>query len=351
MNEKTPFGLISTIEVPYALSVKGNCWSKEGLLIANYIYSNEGDTNTYELVYTIIDSEGNTKEEKETRGVLPTLFLSPTKENFVSLVSGEEEEMTSYSIFDKSIKGFKSSKSFDGRFVGCTTDHSIFYNVDIWSEKAADVMNVIVFKDGVLVDEKKVAIPFPKDNKICVRNGEIHIITEVEDGWLHRQIDENGEEVRRRLLEFDFPFVHEALTLSFDEKSYLLCEENGEIGIVEIDADGEGMYGDLFNIGDEFFGTWHPQRVSDDTNAVQFTTEFGNGWLVIKNDELVELFYNKNKKGYQNLLTKEVLSIDNNDLVLSGINPIADGKIGLVFYPRKQRKETYNKAFVLQHEI
>ena len=72
---------------------------------------------------------------------------------------------------------------------------------------------------------------------------------------------------------------------------------------------------------------------------------------MIKNDELVELFYNKNKKGYQNLLTKEVLSIDNNDLVLSGINPIADGKIGLVFYPRKQRKETYNKAFVLQHEI
>ena len=351
MNEKTSFGLISTIEVPYALSVKGSCWNKEGLLIANYIYSNEGDTNTFELVYTIIDKDGNTKEEKETRGVLPTLFLSPAKDNFVSLVNGEEEEMTSYAVFDKSAKGFKGNKSFDGRFVGCTTNYSIFYNVDIWSEKAADVMNVIEFKDGVLVNEKKVEIPFPKDNKICVRNGEIHIITEVEDGWLHRQIDENGEELRRRLLEFDFPFVHEALTLSFDEKSYLLCEENGEIGIVEIDSDGEGMYGDLFNIGDEFFGTWHPQRVSDDTNAVQFTTEFGNGWLVIKNDELVELFYNKNKKGYQNLLTKEVLSIDNNDLVLSGINPITDGKIGLVFYPRKQRKETYNKAFVLQHEI
>lgn len=353
MNEKTPFGLISTIEVPHALSVKGSCWSKEGLLVANYVNSNEGATSPYELVYTIIDKEGNTTEEKETRGVLPILFLSPSKENFVSLVSTDEEveEMFSYAVLDKSTKGFKGSKSLDGRFVGCTANHSIFYNVDIWSDKAGDVMSVLEYVDGVLVKENKVAIPFPKDNKICVRNGEIHLITEVEDGWLHRQIDVNGEEIRRRLLEFDFPFVHEALTLSFDEKSFLLCEENGEVGIVEIDADGEGMYGDLFNIGDEFFGTWQPQRVSDNANAVQFTTEFGNGWLVIKDDELVELFYNKNKKGYQNLLTKEVLSIDNNDLVLSGISPVSDGIVGIVFYPRKPRKETYNKFFVLQHEI
>ncbi|MEC4117521.1 MULTISPECIES: hypothetical protein [Myroides] len=353
MNEKTPFGLITTIEVPFALSAKGSCWSKEGLLVANYVYTEEGAESPYDLVYTIISEEGDLKDSKEDKGVLPTLFLSPSNENYASVVSleDESEQTISFPIFNKESKGLKGSKSFNGRFVGCTANHSLFYDVDIWSDKQADTMIVLAYENDVLVSEKKVAIPFPKDNKICVVNGEIHLITEVEEGWLHRQIDENGVELRRRVLEFDFPFVHEALNLSFDKNSYLLCEENGEIGIVEIDSEGEGMYGDLYNIGDEFFGTWHPQRINENTNAVQFTTEFGNGWLVIKNDDLVELFYNKNKKGYQNLLTKEVLTIDNNDLVLSGISPIAEDKFGIVFYPRKQRKEAYNKLFVLQHQI
>lgn len=353
MNKQTPFGLISTIEVPFALSAKGSCWTKDGVLLANYIYTDEGDFSPYKLVYAIVDAEGNVKEQEEDKGILPSLFLSPKGENYVSVVTLDEEENTiSLPIFNPSADAFKGTKSFNGRFVGCTDNSSIFYDVDIWDEKKPDVMFVLKFEGDKIVKEQKVTIPLPKGNKVSVYNGKINLITEIEDGWLHREIDEQGNEVKRRVLEFDFPFVHEALSLSFDKNSYLLCEENGEIGIVEIDKDGNSMYGDLHNIGDEFFGTWHPVALDYTTNAVQFTTEFGNGWLVIKNDELVELFYNKNKKGYTNLLTKEILSIDNNDLVLSSLSKVGDDDIlGIVFYPRKQRKEKYNKLFVLQHKI
>ncbi|MEC4113868.1 hypothetical protein [Myroides pelagicus] len=352
MNEQTSFGLITTIEVPTALSAKGSCWTKEGLLLANYVY--DEDKANYLLNYTIVGNNGELKDIEEDKGVLPTLFLSPNQVNFVSLVTLDDEEQTlSFPILDKEQRLFKGSKSFNGRFVGTTEESSIFYDVDIWDDNKADVMFVLRFEEDSLIEEQKIAIPFPKGNKISISAGHINLITEVEDGWLHREIDEEGVELRSRILDFEFPFVHEALSLSFDSKSYLLCEENGVIGIVEIEVNGECSYGELLTIGDEFFGTWHPQVINENTTATQFTTEFGNGWLVIRNDELVEIFYNKNKRGYKNLLNEEILSIDNNDLVVSGISVVGGQKdtFGVVFYPRKPRKEMYNKVFVLQRSV
>ncbi|MHC5309587.1 hypothetical protein ACYSNM_05885 [Myroides sp. LJL116] len=353
MNEQTSFGLITTIKVPFAIQAKGSCWSNQGLLLANYVYSQATDNSDFKLVYTIIDQQGQTKEVVEDKGTLPCFFISPNKESFVSVVMHEGEKDFAFCkpVFSPNEIGFKTNKDFKGRFIGTTSNSSIFYEVDLWKEAKTDTMRVIHFEDNTIVKETKVAIALPKDNKVCVTGNTIQLITEIEQGWLHREIDQNGKELRRRVLEFDIPFVHEALALSFEGNSYLLCEEDGEIGLVEIDEQGQGMYIDLFDIKDEFFGTWHPQKINQDTTAVQFTTEFGNGWLVVQKDSLLELFYNKNKSGYTNVLNKEVLNIDNNDLVLSSISPIEENKFGIVFYPRKPRKTPYDTVFVLQRNI
>lgn len=353
MNEQTSFGLVTTIEVKGAISAKGSCCSDQGLLLANYIYSQADVNSPYTLTYTYLDKQGNRTQVLDDQGTLPCLFLSPSKQNYVSVVDSEGDKDYAFCkpVNAPSQKGFKTSKDYKGRFVGTLCDASLFYEVDLWKQTKADTLRVIQFKDNQITKENKISVSLPKDNKVWVDQEQIHLITEIEQGWLHRQIDANGKEIRRRVLEFDFPFVHEALLLSFEKNSYLLCEEDGQIGIVEIDAQGNGMYGDLFDIKDEFFGTWHPQKINDNTTAVQFTTEFGNGWLVIKEDQLVELFYNKNKLGYKNLLTNEVLSIDNNDLVLSSISAIDQNTFGIVFYPRVARKATYDKIFVLQRSI
>ncbi len=357
MNEKTTFGLLSTIEVPFALKPMGSCWSKKGLLLANYIYTDSEEVNAFELVYTLIDSEGAKREIVESEGILPTLFLNPNQENFVAVATEKEgvEGQEILSVIKRSAKADTESFFFPdtlaGRFVGCTKSNSIFYEVDIWKDTQQDVLTYVRFHDSLVKEVKKVNIPFPKGNKVYVHQNEIHLITEVESGWLHRQLNEEGIEVRRRVLEFDFPFVHEALRLSFDDKSFLLCEEYGEIGIVEIDEEGNCLFGDLYDLGDEFFGTWHPQAITATTSAVQFTTEYGNGWLVIDSDNLIELVYNKNKTGYENKLTKEVLNLGANDMILSSISAITDNQIGLIFHPRKARKEVNNKLYVLQHTI
>lgn len=354
MNEKTSFGLLSTIEVPFAIQAMGSCWAKKGLLVANYVFTDSEDPESFELVYTLVDEEGNKREIVESEGVLPTLFLNPLAANYVAVV-GDKEETASRQILPifkrNTVEQFSFDKNIAGRFVGCTKASTIFYEVDIWKESQQDIMTCVTFNEYAITGGKQISIPMPKGNKVCVQNNEIHLITEVESGWLHRQINESGQEIRNRVLDFDFPFVHEALSLSFDKKSYLLCEENGEIGLVEIDEEGNCLYGELYNLEDEFFGTWHPQHLNEETSAIQFTTEYGNGWVVIRNDNLVELVYNKNKGGYKNLLSQEVLNLETNDLAVSSISPISDTKIGIVFHPRKARKEKYQKVYVLQHEV
>lgn len=354
MNEKTSFGLLSTIEVPFAIQAMGSCWAKKGLLVANYVFTDSEDPKLFELVYTLVDEEGNKREIVESEGVLPTLFLNPLAANYVAVVGDktETESRQILPIFKRhTVEQFSFDKNIAGRFVGCTKASTIFYEVDIWKERQQDIMTCLTFNEYAITGGKQISIPMPKGNKVCVQNNEIHLITEVESGWLHRQINESGQEIRSRVLDFDFPFVHEALSLSFDKKSYLLCEENGEIGLVEIDEEGNCLYGELYNLEDEFFGTWHPQHLNEETSAIQFTTEHGNGWLVIHNDNLVELVYNKNKGGYKNLLSQEVLNLETNDLAVSSISPISDTKIGIVFHPRKSRKEKYQKVYVLQHEV
>ncbi|MDR0229555.1 MAG: hypothetical protein LBI72_10925 [Flavobacteriaceae bacterium] len=355
MNKQTSFGLITTLEVPGALNFKSSCWNAEGLLLAYYLADEQQIDNKNSIIYSLVTKDGTITKVNSTIGTLPILFSNSKGESFVYYT--QEQSLEGQAVVEAvKTKEPKEGKvttldSFQGHFVGCTESSSIFYHVDIWQENQKDIITILAFDKENNIKQNQYTIPLPKANKVFVANGEIHLITEMEEGWLHRQINEAGEELKRRILDFDFPFVHEALSLSFDETSYLLCEENGEIGIVEIEANGDCLYTDLFNIGDEFFGTWHPQVNGEGKVAVQFTTEFGNGWLTIEKDELLELFYNKNKKGYKNLLTKETLEIDTNDLVLGAINKVDANAFSFVFYPRTSRKETYSKMFILQHNI
>lgn len=353
MNETTPFGLITTIKTLFALYAVDSCWSKKGVLLVNYILENENESISSRLVYTFIDERGEIKEIIGGNDKLPILFISPKKENCVLLQQERSEQLCVFSVNDalKKEQLMHQEKLDSIRFAGIVKSNSIFYGVDIWNENREDVLFSINFQDDKVQSEVFQKIPFPKGNKISVRQDEIHLITEVESGWLHRQLDEEGKELKERILDFDLPFVHEALILSFTSNSYLLTEENGEIGIVEIDLMGDCSYGKLYDIGDEFFGTWFPVQINKNTSVVQFTTEFGNGWLVVKEDELLELFYNKNKQGYRNLLTNEVLYIGDNDLTMSSISPSGDNKFGIIFHPRKRRKEYYNEIYILQREL
>lgn len=177
-------------------------------------------------------------------------------------------------------------------------------------------------------------------------DNEIHLLAKDGKGWLHRQIDESGKTIRQRLIQSDQKSFWQILSLSFEKDSYILCESKGNISVEIISANSECENKELADIKDRFYSTWAPVNIADGVYVTRFTGEFGNGWFTIKNDQLLELFYSKGEKGYKNLLTNEVLQMDDKKWVISSINKTTDNAYVVVFYSMKERG-TKNKELII----
>ena len=348
--KKTDFG-ITILETEVEISAKDSISFHEKSLITNYIYTKN---ETYNLVYTIIDTEGNTESFIEDDGILPTLFLSPNQENFVSVVPyhPDKELEISIPIFNrKNTETPKGNRPFTGKFIGTSNQFSLFYDVDIWSDKKPDKLLAIEFKGEAIKKKYNIKIAFPRNNKIFISDNKIHLLAKDTSGWLHRQIDEKGVVINQRLISLNQNFFWEILSLSFEQNSYILCEENGKISIETISMNGKSENTELIDIKDEFYNTWQPIKISENTFVTRFNGEFGNGWFTIKNNQLLEIFYSKGVQGYKNLLTNEILQMENDKLVISSINKTTDNNYAVIFYPMTDRKIKNNKLIVLNRGI
>ncbi|MCT2560496.1 hypothetical protein [Chryseobacterium herbae] len=349
--KKTDFGILTTLVSEAGVSAHGSISFGDKTLSANYVYNKRG---TYKLVYTIIDTDGNAENFAEDDGILPTLFLSPAQENYVSFVPyhPDKELEISVPVFNReNIELPKGNRPFTGRFIGVTQQFSIFHEADIWSETKPDKMLSIEFKNDEIKKKHNIKIDLPRNNKIVINNSEIHLLANDKKGWLHRQIDELGNVIRERLISPNKEWFWEVLSLSFDENSYILCEEEGKISVEVIAPDLHCTTKAIADNGDEFFNTWQPVKIAENTVVIQFNGEFGNGWFTIKNDELLELFYSKNEKGYRNILTNEMLPTDRQDLIISSINKTEENRYAVIFYLSDEQKTKNKELLILNRSI
>ncbi|MCL5244625.1 hypothetical protein M4I21_02315 [Cellulophaga sp. 20_2_10] len=348
---ESSYGVLTTLTVKNEVSVKKSISCKEQTLVASYIY-NEDDG--YNLVYTVIDDTGKAESFIEDDGILPTLFINPDLENYVSLIPyhPDKELEISIPLFNRGNTDLpKGNRPFTGGFIGVSKQFSIFYDVDIWDDKKPDKLLAMEFKNGVLKKKYNKKVPLPRDNNIYINANEIHLLSSSGNTWLHRQIDEKGTEVKSRALKATTNYFWQIISLSFESNSYVLYEKKGEISIETITADNVCSSKAIIAIKDEFFNTWQPVQIKDDTFIVQFNTEFGNGWLTIKNDEVLELFYSKDTKGYKNLISGDVLELEEPNLIIASINKTKENGYAVVFYPSVERKEKNKKILVFQKRI
>ena len=350
--KKTEFGTITklTAEIGVSASIDSISFG-EKTLIANNVYK---ENETYDLVYSVIDTDGNVESFVEDDGILPTLFLSPNQENYVSIspYDPDKELEISIPVFNRENTELpKGNRPFVGDFIGVTNQFSIFYAVDIWSDTKPDKMLAIEYKNDVIKKKNNIKVPLPRNNKVYVASKEIHLLAKDGNVWLHRQIDEKGNEIRQRKLITNQKYFLQILSLSFEGDSYLLAQEKSKIIIEKIDKNGESSNIDLIDITDPFFNTWQPEKIAEDTFVTKFNGEFGNGWFTTKKDQLLEIFYSKGEKGYKNLLTNEVLEMENEDLVLSNLNSTKENSYAVVFYPMTDRKIKNKELIILNREI
>jgi hypothetical protein len=331
---KTDFGTLTTLVTEFGISTKESINFDGKTLLANYVYKKVD--GTYNLVYTLIDNEGRDESFVEDDGVLPTLFLSPENEAYVSVVPyhPDKELEISIPIFNREKTDLpKGNRPFVGDFIGVSKQFSIFYNADIWTDTKPDKMLAIEFKNGVIKKKHNIKIPMPRDNKIFISEGEIHLLAREDKGWLHRQIDESGKTVRERLIKPNAKYFSQILNLSFENNSHILCSGKGKISIEIVSANGKCESKELADMKGSFYNMWIPEKIAENTYVTRFNGETGNGWFTIKDDQLLELFYSKGVKGFRNLLTDKVLQMDSDRLAISSLNKTADNAYAVVLFP------------------
>lgn len=349
--QNTDFGTLTTLIAEVEVSAKDSICFDGKTLMTNYVYK---ENQTYDLIYTVIETNGNTENFAEDDGVLPTLFLSPNGENYISVVPyhPDKELEVSIPVFNReNIELPKGNRPFVGKFIGISNQFSIFYDVDIWSDTKPDKILAIEFKNKMIKKKHNIKVPLPRNNKVFIENNEIHLLSKNGNNWLHRQIDEKGKEIRQRNLETNQKFFRQILNLSFNNNSYLLAQEKGKIIIEKIDKNGKSSSIELIDITDRFFNTWQPVKIADNTYVTRFNGEFGNGWFTTKKDQLLEIFYSKDQKGYKNLMTNEVLEMERENLVISSINKTIENSYAVVFYPKTDRENKNRELLILNCQI
>lgn len=350
--KKTAFGIITKLGSAFGVSASiENISIGEKTLIANNVYE---ENETYNLVYTVIEADGNAESYVEDEGILPTLFVSPNGENYVSMQPYDPDKDLEISIpvFNRANTELpKGNRPFVGDFMGTSNQFSIFYDVDIWSDKKPDKMLAIEFKNDEIKKKHNIKIELPRNNKIYIHDNEIHLLATDGDYLLHRQIDEYGKLMKERKIKSTQEYFWQIVSLSFNENSYILCEENGKISMEVISAESNCKSIELADIKDEFYNTWKPVHLGANLYVTRFNSEFGNGWFTTKEDQLLEIFYSKNEKGYKNLLTNEVLAMDNDNLVIAGINKTTTNSYAVVFYPMAEAKVKNKELIILNRNI
>jgi len=349
--ERTDFGTITTLTTAIGFSAKDSINFGEKTISANYVDSE----TSYNVVYSVVDSDGNVEGSYvEEDGISPTLFKSPDREIYVSMIPyhPDKEPEISIPLFNREhVEMPKPNRPFTGDFIGTVNQSAIFHDVDIWSDKKPDKLLNIEYKNGRIKKKHTIKLDFPKNNHLCIHDNEIHLLGREDDVFVHRRIDEMGNVIQERRVNRGVFFCRQAITLGFDKPSSLLAGEDGKFLLLKIDADGRLQEKELFDIQDEIFNAWPPTEIAKDTYVIRFTTEFGNGWFSICEDNLLELYYGKDVQGYKNLLTGDVIELGRDDLILSSLNKTKDNSYAVIFYPRVERGENYKELLLLNKTL
>ncbi len=349
--KKTDFGTLTELVAAEGVSEKGSISFEEKTLLANYVYTRE---ENYNLVYTIVDIDGNTESFIEDDGILPTMFLGPNRENYVSIIPyhPDKELEINIPVFNRENTELpKGNRPFIGDFVGTVNQFSILYYADIWTDTKPDKMLAIEFKNGAIKKKHNIKIALPRNNKIFIDSNEIHLLAKNGKVWLHRQIDEFGNLIQERIIKPNNKYFRQILSLSFSENSYIFCDDGGKILIEVVSPDGNCKTTELIDIKDEFYNFWQPEKIAQDTFVTRFNNEFGNGWFTTKKDQLLEIFYSNGTGGYKNLLTNKVLYIEDNNLIISSLNKTKDNGYAVVFYKPFVDRIKGKELFILNCEI
>lgn len=318
-------------------------------LHAFYLYDRQ---DNYKVLYALLDATGNiTQVLHEQEGILPALFHAPGGELWASVspYHPDKELETFLPVFNRSAAApLKPGRPFPADFVGAIEKTVISWNEDPFSDKKPDKVQLLHFEEGAIVKKSDFKVEMPKSNKPFITNGQLHLFHQEPEDILHRVMDLKGNILASHSFPFAFDHFQPLSASPEGAVSLFYMNEDGAIGIFDVPAQGAGSATSLLTTDLDFYSTWPPVWLDQNTFLVKFTHEEGNGWLVIRHRTMVECFVQGKTGGvYSDLVSGNDLRLHNKALVLSDAARQTEGSYTISFYPEPGKSQKNEKAILL----
>ncbi len=132
----------------------------------------------------------------------PDLFYGPDQSIWATLVPYDpDKDLETYApLFDREdYKPLRPGRQSVLKYIGSINDHSVFYDVDLWSDMKPDKMMVLEYKNGSIKKKHNFKIT-PRDNITFIVNNQFHLLAKDGEEMLHRLLDEKSNVIRSRRL-------------------------------------------------------------------------------------------------------------------------------------------------------
>ncbi len=326
-------GTVTYLRNKNGISHQSQAMHADGSIIASYVYDRSGG---YKLVYTQLDQTGRVLGHFREAGILPTLFKSPSGQLWVSFVvyHPDKEQEISVPVFERENFAMpKPGRPFTGDFVGTNENAAFFLDADIYFGKKPDKLRQLEFVNGTIIKKRDTKLDLPAKNKVSFTGREIHLLAFDNGELLHRQIDADGKVLNSRKIDIPGINAFEVLQLSFSGSSSLVAFTDDRFLLLTINGQGATTVKELIAVGSDIFSLWAPERLDSNTFLFRFTTEKGNGWIVVGGDRVKECFVHEEKKEYLDLVNKEKLKFSHDRLILSGANKTSGKGYAITIHP------------------
>jgi len=351
--KQTGFGAVTYIYAKHGITHNGHQINSDNeSIVATYVYEKN---QNYQLIYLIIDSNGAVNNIlHETEGILPSLFKSPKNEVWISLMPYHPDKDMEISIpfFNRTpFELPKPNRPFAGKYFGTYDNSAFFIFCDSFSQGKADKLLRIEFKDSTIKKKHNIKIELPSQNSAIIVDNQIHLLARVKSMLTHRLIDETGKTLQQREIPYGDYNSTEIISLDFAKASTILATKDDSLYLITILPNGEISEKVLLKIDSQFYYLWSGIELSENTKLYRFTHENGNGWFVMRNNEIIECFMNNPDQAYTNPLNKQVIDLEFKDLILSGANKTKENAYALTFYPRTENREPNKTIIVLNRDL
>ncbi|MNW31480.1 hypothetical protein D3C74_83990 [compost metagenome] len=312
------------------------------------VYEYTADERYY-VQYVTIDRAGQLVQvRREEEGVLPAFFTAPDGSHWVSLTDTQSEG--SKEIVLPLDGRERITKRVTSREFPVDADLSIpgsvlFYNYDMFNSQKPPRLCSMEFNSEGLYQKRKIhKIPLPSTDLVLRNEEGIHLLYEQEGQLQHSIVNEVGEVLATRMLMTD-EFVAYPLSMSMQNESILLSYEDERVQLMVADATGTIIrHKELLKLeeGQVIYSLFRPVTLDDQTWVIRFTSEQGNGWFVIHEEELKACYVRSQERhAYVERLSQEELPIPAEAMIIHDVVRWDASTYGMVMYSKANPREAY----------